>query len=164
MPIDLYSSIKKTSQWAFGSPVLNGILGSSIFVSIAIALLMCLLIMIMYPAKSGTPFSIVAKMFVYMTFGSLLIIFLHDGVLKYMLEEEEEAKQAEYFMQNTTMEGRVADPAYGAMYKTISPTSQPINSQSVSQPVSQPVQQDTILGGGVLGGRHPPPKRPNPYQ
>jgi hypothetical protein len=122
MPIDLYGGVfKKASNWAFGSPLLNNVLGSSIFVAITIALLMIVLIMIMYPAKSGTSFSVVLKMFVYMLFGSMLIVFLHDGVIKYMNDEKLEAAASSSFMQNTTMEGRQYDPAYGSTYKLINP-------------------------------------------
>jgi hypothetical protein len=122
MPIDLYGGVfKKASNWAFGSPLLNNVLGSSIFVAITIALLMVVLIMIMYPAKSGTSISVVLKMFVYMLFGSLLIVFLHDGVIKYMNDEKLEAAASSSFMQNTTMEGRQYDPAYGSTYKLINP-------------------------------------------
>ena len=165
MPIDLYSSIKKASQWAFGSPLLNGILGSSLFVAGVIALLMVLIVMFMYPAKSGTPFSVVIKMFVYMVCGSLLIIFLHDGVIKYMMEEEYSDKDSEEFMRNTTMQGRLADPAYAQMYKpiqpnTLTPPAQP-NTQAQPNTPAPPVQptppaqlniSDTITGGGTLEG------------
>jgi len=121
MPIDLYSSIKKASQWAFGSPLLNGVLGSSLFVAPVIALLMVLIVMVMYPAKTGTPFSIVIKMFIYMLFGSLLIIFLHDGVIKYMMEEEYSSKDSDELMRNLTIQGRTADPSYERNYNLIKP-------------------------------------------
>jgi hypothetical protein len=152
MPIDLYSSLRGASQWAFGSPLLNNILGSSLFVAIVVALLMILLIMFMYPAKPGTSFAVIAKMFVYMFFSSLLVIFLHDGVIKYMMEEESAALDADDFMQNTTMRGRLADPAYGGLYKTISPQNNvpPDTSQIPSTqqaPAAQQVASDVIQGG-----------------
>lgn len=121
MPIDLYSTVKKTSHWAFANNFINKTLGSSIFVALSIALLMILIIMFMYPAKAGTPFYIVMKMFVYMFFGSLLIVFLHDGVIKYLFEEEHQEKRNEVFMQNTTAEGRDFDPVYSTNYKPIKP-------------------------------------------
>lgn len=170
MPIDLYSSIDKTSQWAFGSPLLNNVLSSSLFVAIAIALLMCLLIMVMYPAKSGTPFSIVIKMFVYMMFGSLLIIFLHDGVLKYMFKEELDANEADDFMNNVNQEGRVSDPTYSISHRQINPQNAP--------PVAPPVAQPVVTGSGAheaesivenssadrLANIRPPVKAGNPFQ
>lgn len=135
MPIDLYSSSKAASRWAFGSPFLNKILGSSLFVAGIVAFLMILLIMVMYPAKSGTSFSVVVKMFIYMFFGSLLVIFLHDGVVRYLAEEDRNEKQADAFMQNITQTGRTADPSYASMYKPIAPQT---TAQTTSQTVAQP--------------------------
>lgn len=159
MPIDLYSSLKGASQWAFGSPLLNNILSNSVFVAFVIALLMVLLIMFMYPAKAGTPFSVIAKLFVYMFFGTLLIVFLHDGIIKYMMEEEFTTKDNEYFMQNTTMQGRVADPSYSSMYKPVPPQA-PAQPARPAQP--NPVRLETneavseviggMHGGGMYGG------------
>jgi hypothetical protein len=188
MPIDLYSSIKKASQWAFGSQLLNSILGSSLFVAVVIALLMILLVMIMYPAKSGTSFSVVIKMFVYMFFGSLLTIFLHDGVLKYMMEEELSTKDSDDFMRNITLVGRKSDPAYSDMYNLVQPnqssqqsqlpvkTSQnnQLSQQGQNNPpnqletpvVNKPVEEqvsDTIMGGGRLSGLKPIRVNTNPY-
>lgn len=138
MPIDLYGSLKKSSQWAFGSPLLNSILSSSIFVAGVIALIMVLLITVMYPAKKGTPFSIVAKMFVYMFFGTLLVIFLHDSVLKFMLEEERAAVESESFMKNTTIEDR--DPVYGSLYTPIKPGTQ----SKPEAPPAVPAEDNTL--------------------
>lgn len=143
MPIDFYSTAKKTSQWAFGSPFLNKILSSSAFVAGIVSFLMIILIMIMYPAKSGTSFSIVIKMFVYMFFGSLLFIFLHDGVVRYMTEEAHNEQQSVAFMQNITQTGRTADPSYATMYKPIVPAAQ-ASQQSTPQAVVQiPIQPIT---------------------
>lgn len=192
MPIDLYTSLKKTSQWAFGSPILNSVLGSSVFMSIAIALLMIVLIMVMYPAKSGTGFSVIFKMFVYMTFGSLLLVFLHDCVLKYMIEEERHAIDAEDLMRNTTDEGKENDPVYGS-YSKVSPgitggtnigitigagsgNNQTSLDSMLAQPASPPpatvinigtpvVEQPTsggYDGTTILGGRLPTIKPPMP--
>jgi hypothetical protein len=107
MPIDLYSSVKKTSKWAFDSPFLNNVLGSTLFVSIIIALIMILIIMIMYPAKSGTSFSVVLKMFFYMFIGSLVVLFLHDGIIKHMIEEEYQSDSSDVLMRGTTSIGRM---------------------------------------------------------
>jgi len=180
MPIDLCSSIKKTSQWAFGSPVLNGILSSSVFVAIVISLLMIILIMVMYPAKSGTPFSILMKMFIYMVFGTLLIVFLHDSVLKFTIVEELEGKEADAFMQNATLYGRQQDPSYGSLYREIIPSNQSVQ---INQPAQIPAQipapaqtpasvqtgayepSDTLrLNNQTLGGFHAPKSGGNPFK
>lgn len=119
MPVDLYGSIRKTSQWAFDSPILNNILASSLFVAVSIALIMVLIVMIMYPAQSGTSILVVIKMFIYMFLSSLLIVFLHDGVMKFLAEEKDNELETTQFMQNTTLEGRANDPAYQNLYKKV---------------------------------------------
>ena len=81
MPVDIYSSLKKVSQWAFGNSILNKLLHNGILVSIVIAFMMIIIVMIFYPAKKGTPFSIIIKMSIYMFASITLIIFLHDGNL-----------------------------------------------------------------------------------
>jgi hypothetical protein len=142
---------------------------------------MIILIMVMYPAKPGTSFSIVAKMFIYMFFGSLLVIFLHDGVLRYLIDDENQNLKAEAFMQNTTSGGREYDPSYGGLYKPVNPT--PASGGSISLPVTvivsaaepAPVQvagskevTSVVEGGMVTGGApakwKPLPAAKNPYK
>lgn len=177
MPLVLNDSVRDLSRWAFGSPVLNSILGSSIFVALVISFIMVLLIMIMYPAKAGTPFSVIAKMFVYMLFSSMLVIFLHDSILKHMYEEEEhEEKEDSIILGSTT-----PDVVYGATYRPVNPTSslpqqsmlqQNMSQQNTTPPIQQrPVRQEIIsvaeggpiTGGSVLGGVKIKPKVDNPY-
>jgi hypothetical protein len=176
MPIDLYNSLKNTSQWAFGSPLLNSILGSSLFVAIFIALFMVLLIMIMYPAKSGTSLSVVFKMFIYMFMGTLLVVFLHDGVIKYMIREEIENKQYEEVVNNATKFGGDADPVYGSSYKIIQPgenerlavplSPSPANTE---QPTKQkPVFDEPVIARGgsdfILDAPKPASKKSEPFR
>ena len=87
MPVDLGSTIKKTSQWTFNSSIMNDILSNSIVLALVIAFIMILIVMVIYPAKRGTPLSLVFKMFVYMFLSSSVLIFLHDGVIKHMFNE-----------------------------------------------------------------------------
>ena len=101
MPVDLGSTIKKTSRFIFSSNLLNNILGSSLFLSILMSIFMLLLVMIIYPAKSGTPISVLCKLFIYMFFGSLAFIFLHDGIIKNFFEEEEMERQENDILQGT---------------------------------------------------------------
>jgi len=184
MPVDLCGCMRDMSNRAFGSPILNSILGSSIFLAILIAFIMIILIMVMYPAKKGTPFTVIAKMFLYMTFSSLLVIFLHDGVIKFMAEEERELQLSEAFMRNITEEGRSRDPVYGNVYRPINPVPpqlppqpQPVQpSPPPPQPETQPVpvkggtdmvisavEGGAITGGRVLRGPAPPRYTANPY-
>jgi hypothetical protein len=138
MPVDLCGSINKTSRWAFASPILNSILGSSLFVAIIIAFLMVLIIMVMYPAKTGTSFGIVVKMFIYMLFSSMLVVFLHDCVVKSQINEQHDEDSATDFMRNATMEGRQNDPSYASTYKPINP--------AINLPQNN---QQSIKGGAV---------------
>jgi hypothetical protein len=138
---------------------------------------MVILIMVMYPAKKGTPFSIVAKLFIYMMFSSLLVVFLHDGVIKYMYDEERESQLSESFMQNVTFDGRNRDAVYGQSYQTISPSPAPIPAPTpatASPPPAQVVVKgvydiiSAVEGGSVTGGRHligppRPTERSNPF-
>jgi hypothetical protein len=106
MPIDLLSTIKKTSQFAFSSPLLNNLLGSSLFCSLFITIIIMLLIMFIYPAKEGTPMSILCKLFIYSFCGTLIIVFLHDGIIKHMFDEKEQKKLDIDIMQGTNINNR----------------------------------------------------------
>jgi len=106
MPIDLGSSIKKTSQWAFGSPVLNTLLSNSIVVGLVISIIMILIVMAIYPAKKGTKFSLVFKMFFYMFLSSSIIIFLHDGIIKYMFDEQNKNNDHEDVLRGMNIQDR----------------------------------------------------------
>jgi hypothetical protein len=145
MPIDLLSTVKQTSQFAFNSPILNNVLGSSIFVAVSITLLVILIIMIMYPAKNNTPFSLICKMFLYILFGSFILVFLHDGVIKHMLNEDIEDKYKEEMMSGINPQNR--DLLYGP--------------QAVVRPniVEEQTQADQILNRAAQS-----PNIPNPFE
>jgi len=176
MPIDLQSSVSTCSRWAFGSDALNSILGSSLFVAILISLVMMLLVMIFYPAKPGTGFGIVARMGLYMFFSTLLIVFLHDSVLKYIFEDKAQIANNDDIMRGVTMGGR--NPVYGAEYQNVvgGGLSEPAvvhidggedggsDDDEPSTPEKPAYGGSIVEGGhGVLGGRPPPPKGGNPY-
>lgn len=179
MPIDFLSSTRSAAKWAFGSPFLNKVLGSSMFVAGIVSFLMIMLIMIMYPAKSGTSFSIVLKMFVYMFFGSLLVIFLHDGVVRYMADDARNQAESEAFMQNITQTGRIADPSYASLYKPIVPNQPTQQSSSttgaaetvgadetvevITLPTTFVVSETPTLGGAPAKWK-PRPEAKNPYR
>lgn len=184
MPIDLCSTVNSASHFAFGSSTLNKIFGSSIFVAVVIALVMLLLVMIMYPAKPGTGVLLLFKMFLYMFFGSLIVVFLHDSVLKHMFEENHTANVSSDFMRGTIQK----DPAYGDSHYEVKPTlgsgenhndnttGTTGNGKSI---VVEEIKPDTkevtlefgdlpssvVMGGGVhkLGGVHAPSSNVNPY-
>lgn len=169
MPIDLCSSVNSVSHYAFGSSALNSILSSSIFVAVVIALIMMALIMILYPAKKGTPFFLVGKMFVYMFFISWLVIFLHDSVLRYTFDEDKQKDSSHDFIHHMTNN----DPVYGN-YTPVQPTIAKTEYQPepTPPPPPQPVPVKTnevlgssdIIGAGKLGGSHPPILGGNPFK
>lgn len=160
MPIDLLSTVKKTSHFAFSSPLLNNVLGSSLFVSIIVALIMVLLVMIMYPAQKNTPFSVICKMFLYMFLGSIIVVFLHDGVIKCMLQEEIDDRQQEDFMRGVIPTNR--DQYYGQQQV------RPNLSDEQMMPINVEEQEEksVVEGGGhdSFVPKHVPPKIINPYK
>ena len=161
MPIDLCSSVGSVSQYAFGSSALNGILSSSIFMAIMISFIMVILIMILYPAKKGTSFFLVGKMFVYMFFISWMLVFLHDSVLNYINKEKEQSDLSHDFMHGVSHK----DPVYGN-YEPISPT-QTIESAEPVIAIPDVIEQPTpvpVINNGRLGGSHPPISGGNPYK
>jgi hypothetical protein len=171
MPLDLGSTVKKTGSFVFGNKLLNKFLGSGLFLAGIIAITMILLVMIMYPAKSGSSFFIVFKMFLYMFGLSVILIFLHDSVLKFHIEEEKEQRDAEDILQNTTIAGRQNDVVYGG-YPSISPQTnmgqtqiKPLSSNEGRPQFLQRsnVSELSVAEGykGVLGGRQAPPPRTN---
>ena len=83
MPINFDESLTSLSQWAFGSPFLNQILGNSVLLSTVISLIVLLLIMFIYPAKQGTGPSVLFQIFIYVFLSTNLLIMLHDGITKY---------------------------------------------------------------------------------
>ena len=179
MPIDLQSSVSSCSRYAFGSNVLNGILGSSLFVAILISIMMMLIVMIFYPAKQGTGFGTIAKMGLYMFFTTLLIVFLHDSVLKYVFEEESTVSSNDDFMRGVNLSGK--NPVYS--YESVKPTLDEVedarprepkivitdSDDSEKSPItgsSEPTYGGSIIDSsvhGTLGGSHAPESAGNPY-
>jgi len=183
MPIDLCSSVNKISNYTFGSGFLNTIFGSSLSVAFVVSIIMILLIMMMYPAKSGTSLLIIVKLFIYMFMFTLLIVFLHDGVLKYAMKENVESETDSSFIKNTaTMGGDVVyhnynniNPAAGAYSKPttinddIETTEKMLSTPAVVVKNKQPASttyEGSIIGGAVkqtLTGSHPPKTNINPF-
>jgi hypothetical protein len=181
MPIDLYSSVNKVSHFAFGSTLLNSLFSNTVVTALIITFIMVLAVMILYPARSGTPIMEVVKMFIYMFIFNLIVIFVHDGVIKYVIKEQYQDKDSNELMQGTNISGR--NPVYGQNYVSVDPSAYnnlqytppqpaPPISQPAPQPVPQPAPQPTpqqqpnditILGGGILGGKKPPLKAPNVF-
>ena len=111
MPIDLFSSINCISNYTFGNDLLNSLFGSTITVALIISFIMILLVMLMYPAKSGTSIKIVLKMFIYMTIFSTLILFLYKSINKYRWDDEHNDKISSDIMRGVNISDR--DIVYG---------------------------------------------------
>ena len=159
MPVDLGSTIKKTSRFIFSSNLLNNILGSSLFLSILMSIFMLLLVMIIYPAKSGTPISVLCKLFIYMFFGSLAFIFLHDGIIKNFFEEEEMERQENDILQGTNSLNKdsvygktMIDPTIKKSDIKLAPVQKKIE-EPTEEPVDKNIASDTInVGSEKLKG------------
>lgn len=177
MPIDLNSSIGYISQIAFGSPFLNGILSNTLFVAVLIALITCLLIMFLYPAKKDTSISVVGKIFIWSILSSAFVVFLHDSVRRISYDEMRNNSSNNELINGTTLYNR--DSIYGGSGIEINPlpsvqnTSQSLitnQSQNTSHSVLSDEPDETPAGGYILGGNEllignkASQPRPNPYK
>ena len=89
--------------------------------------------MIMYPARKNTQLSVLCKMFIYMFFSSLLIVFLHDGVIKTMYDEELQTSEENNMMSGIDVVN--ADAVYNSNPMSTL-VQQPVT--SISAPISAP--------------------------
>jgi hypothetical protein len=178
MTIDLNSTVGSCSRYVFGSDLLNGILSSSVTVAVLISLVMVLLIMVMYPAKKGTGFAVIAKMGLYMFFLTMLIVFLHDSVLKFIFNEKSYQDSSEDIMRGVNSYSR--DPVASSVYTSVTPdmvsnaapSDTPIipisggDDSTDREPEPEPAYSGSIVNGGnhgILGGGKVPSLTSNPY-
>lgn len=171
MPVDLCSSVNSISQYAFGSGFLNSLLGSALSVAFIIAMTMVLLIMFLYPAKKGTPFKTVFKMFVYMFLISLLVIFAHDSINQTAQQAQQKHKEVSEIFRSVNdrdpvygnyesvnnVLGGVDKPYPGLMPKTPTPTPEEIHAEQVKQ------QRKKIDNANSMSSQKPPPPVQNPF-
>lgn len=80
MPIDLNHSLNTVSEQVFGNSLLANIFGNVLSTALILAIIAVILIMFIYPAKPGTSFVVVVKIFIYMFGAAAALIFLHDGI------------------------------------------------------------------------------------
>jgi hypothetical protein len=106
MPIDISSSVNNISNQVFGTSIINKYLGSTICVGILITFILLMIIMIFYPAKENTPIKIIFKVGLYSFLSSLLILFLHDGIIKSNLSNDKINENNEKIIQNLTNKNR----------------------------------------------------------
>jgi hypothetical protein len=163
MPIDFNSSINKVSSFTFGSPLLNNMLNSPFAVSFAIAVMSILLIMFLYPAKSGTPIMTLVRLFVYTLLSTTLFVFLHDGVRASSDKEANMNKKDEALMRGITSKDKELYNLIGQktidspeITAALAPPQQPAFDNAVPRAnnvAAPPIATDQInMNGAVLGG------------
>ena len=126
--------------------------------------------------------------------GSLAVLFIHDGVVKYIISEEYENKKDADVMRLTNAQGREnlfeqdnipvrpnnimggdggdfahENAAHDEAAESRDTTSDDLKKLETviatkSVPSSPVAGGDSILGGAVLGGRKPPPPRGNLFR
>lgn len=112
MPIDFLSTTNSL-QSAVESSWANTVFGGTVSTAIMISILFVLLIMVMYPAKSGTSFWVVVKMWLYALVSVGVLLFLHDGVLRAKIKKEHTDGLNDISVQLSKSTYGSADPAYG---------------------------------------------------
>ena len=154
MPIDFNSNITSLSKKTFGNTFLSGLLGNTISISFVISLIIVLIIMIMYPAKAGTKFTIFAKMMIYIYFSVLLVLFLHDSIIKYRVKEDLEKNIEEDGMIRMTADD---DVIYNTKRINPLPTNEKKSEDDKNtrttdkEPEEREERDDTIKVGGDAG-------------
>lgn len=173
MPIDLNYSLNTVGDQAFGNNIISNTLGSILSCALILAIIAILLIMFIYPAKSGTSLVTVVKIFIYMFAASAVILFVHDGIQRRRWREEEEQRDLQEINPNNR------DFIHQSEQQDIQPTQQPVQPQETVQqiiiqapaPTQQPAVQlpristDRITGGNqrqLLNNRVAPTVG-NPY-
>lgn len=114
MTIELLACTRQVNKYASDSIGLNKLLSHTGILALMISLLMVLIIMVFYPAKPGTSFYILVKIFVYMFTGTLLLVFLHDGILKDQYENTAHDLDLNDMVTNVTGKNSNSRMAFGA--------------------------------------------------
>jgi len=150
--IDFNSSTKKATNWVFTSSTLNSLLGNSLSLAITISLLMVLIVMVMYPAKQGSSFSIIIKMFIYMFLGSTIFIFLHDGIINNNIMSELKDSKGDELFSNMNSKDRQESPAdivYGSVKKEVK-----VDIKDLSDKKEEKIEDKIEESSQILGGKN----------
>ena len=182
MTIELLACTRQVNKYASDSIGLNKLLSSTGIFALILSGVMILIVMIFYPAKSGTGIYVLVKIFMYMCVSSIILVFLHDGILKdQFINASKEADLSE-MVANVTDKGSNSRIAFGgAGHKPVSGSVSKVESpvSSKSSPVSNPPSSKAspisnnltdkhdmsqILGGrGQLCYRKPPVQVKKPF-
>ena len=171
MTIELLSCTRQVNQYANDSIGINKLLSNTGALAFIISLLMVLIIMVFYPAKSGTGFYVLIKIFIYMFGGTFLLMFIHDGLLKSAFMEYSKGTDLSEIVNAVADPQSNARMAFGVQQQTPqqSPrqTPQQTPQQSPRQTPQQTPQQTAVLGGQShpsLVARKPPVAIQNPFE
>jgi len=140
MPIDLYSTVGKVRHTAFGSSILNGLLGSTLMASLVLSVVFMIFVLAIYPVKKNTPKTYLLKVFIYVFMAALVLVFLHDGIVKFNIEQQFKDNAEEEAVQDNN-----SSMVYGAI--PVQPNN--INTYQTQQTQYQQQTQQTQPSGTV---------------
>ena len=162
MPIDIYSSLNNISNAVFGNNMLKAAFQGSIALGFVIALTCILLIMVLYPAKSGTSIVVVFKLFIYIFMASVSFIFIHDSILKKNIAVKYGQGESMDFIRGITTGGR--DPVYSHGYIQIKPSTYGGDEEEEKTMSEDAPKEDNISDEiETMKCEYPPEKKVNPY-
>lgn len=169
MPIDLNHSLNTISEQAFGNNIISGTLGNVMSCALIIAIIAIVLIMFIYPAKSGTPLLVVVKIFIYMFAATAALIFIHDGIKRrHQTDGDRDADHLNLVTQSNPENRDVVYQQADHVIRPAAPAPEPtvVQQITIQAPAELPkYTSDRIMGGGQysqMGIRVPQPHG-NPY-
>lgn len=151
MPIDLNHSLNTISDQAFGNNIISSTVGDVLSCALIIAIIAILLIMFIYPAKSGTSLVTVVKIFIYMFAASAAILFVHDGIQRRRWRDEEEQRDLQDLNPNNRDFMHSNEQPVQPTQAPVPPSTQQIIIQAPAPPAPQlpSITTDRITGGGT---------------
>lgn len=100
MPIELSDTLKNTFGMSFASRGLNNLFCSKIYTTIILTIIIIILIIIIYPCKKGTPFWVVGKLGLYIFISTLVVLFVHNGIVYESYKKEISGDEDDEFVNN----------------------------------------------------------------
>ena len=99
MSIVVSDCLRQISNWAFGNKAINDFLSSPLYLAVVITIIICLILVLCYPAEEGAKTCKLIRVFVYTFMTILVCVYLHDSVYKYKLQDTDQAKQQNQLME-----------------------------------------------------------------
>lgn len=160
MPININSCIDDCSRSVFGNDLLHQVFNSKVLTTLLITIIVVLLIMFIYPAKSGTSTLLLCKLALYIFLATFTIILFHDTVMDYDREEKIDNMKKEDMMIN-----RNYDAIIGAPTIQVKPTVYKIGDETTDTQTTNPTNTTNLTtiqyAKPTLGGMQPPQPPPN---